>query len=309
MGERVVLIVNPTATRASTRLVDEIREALTGEDGLTVRTTRARHHAEEIAREAQADGATIVAVLGGDGTVADTADALAGSDTALLPIAAGSTNVFTRALGWPHPAHAAVPLLREAISAPRRRHIHLGLFTAEGVSRTFCINAGYGIDAETVQIIEAHPWIKRRFRHAGFGATALAGALRASRPSGAVVTIDGEVEHTFASFMVATGSPYAYIGSRPLDLVPGAAFDGKLRWLGVIRHRPGVIASVLRGAVASDGTHLGSRDVIDGWAESITIRSDRPIVFQSDGDPLGEHREVTIGVGPSLTVIVPSTSD
>lgn len=307
MPERIALLVNPTATRTSGRLLADIRRVLSLGGTVDIFTTQRHEHARELTRDAVASGATIVAVVGGDGTVAEAASSLAGSDTALLPVAAGSTNVFTRALGWPHPARDAVPLIQRAIGAPKRRTIQLGHFSSPGLEHTFCINAGFGIDAETVQIIESRPWIKRRFRHAGFGLVALLGAFRASRPAGTVATIDG-VEHAFASFMVVTGSPYAYVGSRPLDVAPGAQFDGRLRWVGINRHRPDVLASVVTGAIHADGRHLRSRGVHNGWATSITIASERPIAFQSDGEALGSHREVTISVGPQLTVIAPPTT-
>lgn len=309
MGERVALVVNPTATRVSARLVDEIHAVLAESCDVSMYRTERREHATELAAVASADGATIVAVVGGDGTVADTAAALAGSDVALLPVAGGSTNVFTRALGWPHPARRAVPSLRRAMRAPERRQIRLGRITTPEMEHTFCINAGFGIDAETVQMVESHPWIKHHFRNAGFGVMAVAGAIRASRPAGAVVTIDDGTSEVFASLIVVTGSPYAYVGSRPLDLVPGATFDGELRWLGVHSHRADILAAVLSGAVHADGRHLGSHGVRDGRARSITVRADRPIAFQADGEPLGWHREATIGAGPRLTVITPPADD
>ncbi len=310
MAERVALVVNPEATRVSVRLIDEVHEVLATSCDVVTYTTQRRNHAAELADAARADGATIVAVLGGDGTVADIAAALADSETALLPVAGGSTNVFTRAIGWPHPGRRALPAIRRALRAPQRREILLGRITTPQVERTFCVNAGFGIDAETVQIVESHPWIKHHFRNVGFGVMAVAGAIRASRPTGgALVTVDDGTPDAFASLIAVTGSPYAYVGSRPLDVVPGATFDGELRWLGIRSHRADILAAVLSGAVRANSPHLGTRGVHDGRARSIAIRADHPIAFQADGEPLGWHREATIGVGPRLTVIVPPDDD
>lgn len=309
MTEHVALVVNPTATRATTRLIDDVHDALVVSGEVIVHTTERHGHAGELARTARDAGATVIAVIGGDGTVGEAAAALAGSDTALLPVAAGSTNVFTRSLGWPHPGQNAIPLIRRVMGAVRRREVPLGRFITAQTDRTFLVNAGFGIDAETVQIIESRPWIKHHFRQAGFGAVALLGAIRASRPAGAVVTLDDGESDTFASLMVVTGSPYAYVGSRPLDLVPGATFDGRLRWLGIHRHRADIIAAVLNGAVHADGRHLGSRGVRDGWAREITVQAEQPIAFQADGEPLGWHREAHIGIGPTLTVVAPPDTE
>lgn len=309
MGERVVILVNPVATRMSKPLLTDVRTAFEGADHVDMFTTKRREHALELARTAMEDGATIVAVVGGDGTVSDTAGALAGSSTALLPVAAGSTNVFARALGWPHPARRALPAIRRAVADPVRREVHLGCFTTSQGDRTFVVNAGFGIDADTVQIVESRPWIKRRLRHVGIGTVALANALRFTQPSPADITVDDQETDTFSSLMVVTGSPWTYVGSRPIDLVPGATFDGRLRWLGIRRNRADVLATVLHGAMQSDGRHLGSRGVRDGWAHRITVHADQPIAFQADGEPMGWHRDATITVGPTLTVIVPGTDD
>ena len=64
--------------------------------------TQARSHATEICREAAAEGYDVVVAFGGDGTVNEAANGLAGSDTPLTALPGGSTNVFCRTLGVPN---------------------------------------------------------------------------------------------------------------------------------------------------------------------------------------------------------------
>ena len=63
----------------------------------TPSTPRRRGHATELCREAAAEGYDVVVAFGGDGTVNEAANGLAGSDTPLTCLPGGSTNVFADA--------------------------------------------------------------------------------------------------------------------------------------------------------------------------------------------------------------------
>jgi diacylglycerol kinase family enzyme len=172
----------------------------------------------------------------------------------------------------------------------------------------FCINAGTGIDAETIHLVEARPWLKTKFRHLGVGGATVISAARAARDANVItVAIDDDASRQFATLLVACGAPFAYVGSRELDLVPGAAFDGRLRWVALwssgFTHVGRVAVGALRG-----GRHLGQKHVIDGWAmHQIVVTSDRPVALQADGEPLGWHTHVRLSPGPVLRTLVPPT--
>ena len=61
--------------------------------------TSRRGHASRIARGAASTGTDIVVDLGGDGTLNEAANGLAGTDCALAALPGGSTNVFARTIG------------------------------------------------------------------------------------------------------------------------------------------------------------------------------------------------------------------
>jgi len=306
MAERVALIVNPAATRVGPALIQRVVEMLGPLDPTQVAATRHAGHGRALATAAAERGATLVVVLGGDGTVNEVASALAGSDVGVAPLAAGSTNVFARALGWSHPAAAALPVLAAAIQSPLWRDVRIGRVEAGAADQVFCVNVGVGLDADTVQIVEAQPWLKRRLRTVGFGVATVAAAVKAARnPSSLVATVDGGDPMTLTSLIAACGAPYAYVGPRALDLVPEADFGGRLRWLGLRSSRLGPVAAVIGGALRG-GRHLGQRTVIDGWAaDEIDVESDRPAAVQADGEPLGWHTRIRITPGPHLRVLRP----
>ena len=306
MADRLALIVNPAATRVGPHLRDQALRTLTPLGLCSVTETTRRGDGTRLAELAVADGATLVVAMGGDGTVNEVACALAGTSTAIAVLPAGSTNVFARALGWPHPARLALPALANALRDPRFRDVTLGRIEFGGTRRVFCVNAGTGLDADAMHLVEARPWLKTKLRHVGVGGATVVAAARAARHANRItVAIDDGAPREIATLLVACGAPYAYLGSRELDLVPGAAFDGRIRWVGI---RSSAFTQTGRAVVGAlrGGRHLGRDALADGWAtREILVTSDRPVAVQADGEPLGWHTLVRISPGPILRTLVP----
>ncbi|MBA2428452.1 MAG: acylglycerol kinase family protein, partial [Thermoleophilaceae bacterium] len=99
---RMLVIANPYATTVSSRLKNLVVYALRGRYDVVAVETEAQDHATELCREAAAEGVEVVAAFGGDGTINEAANGLAGTDTALAVLPGGSTNVFCRTIGVPN---------------------------------------------------------------------------------------------------------------------------------------------------------------------------------------------------------------
>src|SRR3990167_1624330 len=113
---RAALIFNPVAGPA--RLRDPLPSLCAslfalGFD-LQLRPTEAPGEARALARAAAAGGAEVVFALGGDGTLREVAEGLAGSSCALGALPGGTTNVVARALGLPLTPIAAAQRLARA---------------------------------------------------------------------------------------------------------------------------------------------------------------------------------------------------
>ena len=88
-----------------------------------------------MAREHINRGADLIVAAGGDGTINEVANGLAGTDCALAPLPGGSTNVFSRTIGMPNdPVEATAVLVDESHpavgqqrSALQRRELTLEL--------------------------------------------------------------------------------------------------------------------------------------------------------------------------------------
>ncbi|MGH9225724.1 MAG: diacylglycerol/lipid kinase family protein, partial [Acidimicrobiales bacterium] len=85
----LTLIVNPSASAYTPKRRQLVEEALRDGHQLTVIETTHRNHATELARQAAADGAEAVVVMGGDGTLNVAANGVAGTNTALAPLPGG----------------------------------------------------------------------------------------------------------------------------------------------------------------------------------------------------------------------------
>ncbi len=98
---RILLIVNSSASSVTARARVVIAKALSADHEVTVAETSRRGHATRLAQGAANEGTEVVVVLGGDGTLNEAANGLAGTTTALAPLPGGSTNVFSRTIGLP----------------------------------------------------------------------------------------------------------------------------------------------------------------------------------------------------------------
>ena len=112
--KRMLIIVNPYATTVSDRLKNLVVYALQGRYDVEAVSTQAQNHATEIGREARDGGYDVVVAFGGDGTLNEVANGLAGTDVPVSVLPGGSTNVVCRTLGIPNDVVDATEHLLEA---------------------------------------------------------------------------------------------------------------------------------------------------------------------------------------------------
>lgn len=154
---RLLLVVNSTASSVTPRGKVVIQKALAADHDLTVAETSRRGHATRLAQNAGNDGVDVVVVLGGDGTLNEAANGLAGSETALAPLPGGSTNVFARTLGLPNDSIEATGVLLDALARDNVAAVGLGAVNG----RYFLFHVGMGFDAAVVAQVERRAGLKR----------------------------------------------------------------------------------------------------------------------------------------------------
>ncbi len=333
---RALLIANPYATSTTAVRREVITRALASELDLNVVQTRYRGHARHVAEGATADGYELVLTLGGDGTVNEVVNGMLraspppaaaqaaasppsaaptsaappgvtppGADAPIFaPLPGGSANVFTRALGLPADLVDATGQILGALQERRARSIGLGL----AGKRYFCANAGLGLDAEVVRVVEG-------LRARGRGASAAMYVLAAVRQFCAVTNRrvpalslerDGApaLNGLFLG-IVSNSSPWTYLGQRPVLASPRAGFDTGLdllavRTLGTLR-----TLNLVRQMLDRGNGPAGPHVVALHDQPVLTFRATRPVAFQVDGEYVGEREHVELRSIPNaLRVLV-----
>ena len=318
-----LLIVNPHATATTQLRRDVITHALASQMELEVAETRYRGHAGTLARKAASDGFQLILTLGGDGTVNEAVNGLLhglkpGTDPAFAPVPGGNANVFSRALGLPADPVDATGRILEALRTGRDRRVGLGCaspgHTSPGappgasLDRYFTFNAGMGLDAETVRVIEGMREHGRTLTPGLYLRTALRQFYRVTDRRHPRLTLerDGQspLEHLFLG-IISNTSPWTYLGRRPVNPSPAASFDTGLDIFALRRMRTIGTLNALRQMFTQHGEPLRGRDVVSLHDQpAFTLRSDRPVALQVDGEYVGEHESVTFRAVPSALRVI-----
>ena len=142
---RVCIVVNPIAGSGQGRRRGEELEKGLAKEGCEVERllTGAPGHATQLAREAARRGADVVVVCGGDGTVNEAVEGLAGTRTALAVMPIGLANVLGREMKLSESPRRVT----EVVVRGRRRRLDLGRCG----KHVFLCMAGIGFDAFVTQ--------------------------------------------------------------------------------------------------------------------------------------------------------------
>ena len=290
---RARLIYNPAATTTSPRVRDAIAWRLSRRLALDLSPTARRGHASTLAAEAAAEGIELVITLGGDGTVNEVLQGLAGTASALAVLPGGSTNVWARNLGVPADAEQAADRLLALLDAGQRRRVTLGL--ADG--RYFAFAAGFGFDAAVVREVERRGTLKRTVRQGAFLWAALRTLATRSGHRDAAITVelDGQpCAEPAAAAIVCNCRPYTYLARWPVQLCPQADLE---QGLALTTLSSLSLPHLLRTARAA----LGSGDVGDvpgvtlhPPVERLVLSHASPLPLQLDGDDVGDVHRVEL---------------
>jgi diacylglycerol kinase family enzyme len=282
---RALLVFNPEATRVSKRARDVIAHALAAEVKLDVAETKRRNHATHLARGAAHEGYELVVCFGGDGTLNEVINGLAGTGVPLVPIPGGGTNVFARTLGLPKDPIEATSIVIEKLHDHAAPHsITLGRVNG----RMFSFAAGAGFDARVVQAVERGARFRKQVGEWSFVTHAVRLALGSQAKRGSMrVTAAGKTVERAHVAVVCNSRPYTFLGNRPFDVCPRADIDKGLDAAVVRTLSIPVILRIVLDAFGS-GKHVDRRSVTYFHdIDAIRVESDRVVPYQVDGDFAG----------------------
>jgi diacylglycerol kinase (ATP) len=290
-----IIIANPVSGSFPHHYAHKLDETLTflHQWGWKVdlHVTKAAGEAQQLAHEAVAQHADLVIAAGGDGTINEIIQELAGSETALAVLPYGTINVWAREIGIPLDIADA----REVLLNGQMRNIDLGRFN----ERYFLLMTGIGIDGEVTQAVEKKP-IKRL---GALGYLLTATWLGLGYPSfRARLRINNKRPLKLRALQIIVGNTQLYGGA--IKFTWEAKCDDGLLDVCVVRKRN------MLGRIVVLLDFILRREKRNQWiryytATSLEISTRQPVAIQVDGEPAGfTPARFTIAPG-ALKVLVP----
>ncbi|MGH2981141.1 MAG: diacylglycerol/lipid kinase family protein [Solirubrobacterales bacterium] len=309
--KRMLIIVNPYATTVSDRLKNLVVYALQGRYDVEAVSTQAQNHATEIGREARDGGYDVVVAFGGDGTVNEVANGLAGTDVPISVLPGGSTNVVCRTLGIPNDVVDATEHLLGIADDFRPRRVDLG--QVDG--RHFVFSCGAGLDASVTERVDAKPGLKAKAGPYYYSWAALSSYYRRYLRNPVLLRVQaGEREVEGITALTQNSDPYTYFASRPIRVCEGIELDDGTLSMAVLRRAaqrdaPTLIARLFSGRLtASQHRQIEQLDDLhEATITSISTESDgspRLFKLQVDGDYIGEQAKAELRVDPGALTVV-----
>ena len=242
-------------------------------------------------RHAIDEGAELVFVWGGDGTVQRSLNVLSGTNIPMAIVPAGTANLFANNLGIPEDIREAVRIGLYG----HRRQIDVGRINKE----RFGVMAGVGVDA--LMIRDADRGLKDRL---GRGAYILTGAKNLQQASAKVrVDVDGERFFKGLSSCVLVGNVGKVFGG--IEAFDDASPDDGRLDLAVVTAE-GLLEWSQVAARVTLGKTEKSKHVMTTSAKRIDIRLKPKQLYELDGGDRKKVNRIQISVEPlALTVCVP----
>ncbi len=305
------IIYNPLAGPANlAATIKSIAERWRRSDwDVKIEPTRAAGHATILAKAAVDVGRDLVLAAGGDGTLGEIVNGLAGSETIMGVLPAGTANSFARELKLPLPGvlhENNLLAASDALMAGRIQTIDLGysVYRPGQPGRYWILWTGTGADSYLVSELEPRPkWSKR----IGWPSYVIQGLPTLSRFSHvhAFVEVDGhQLEDDYILILVSNCQRYA---GGFITLSEEAKVDDGLLEIWLFGGR-GFVSMSRHAFRALRGQLLKEPDVLLLRGKEISIRTEPVMPVQTDGDPSGET-PLTCVINPrSLRLLTPDTA-
>ena len=252
--------------------------------------------AQRLAKKAVEDGADIVGVHGGDGTVMEVASGLRGTSTPMAIFPGGTANVMSVELGIPNDdTEAAIDFIAKGNYTTRL--IDMGRVN----ERLFLLRIGIGLEADMMK--SADQEVKNRFGMLAYAFSAM-NEMRTLTPTLYRVRVDGELhEVEGVSCMIANSGNVAIGGltlSEKIDISDGL--------LDVVVFRSADLAAMISvtAAVMSPNSEATDSPQLEHYqGREIIVESDPPQTISIDGEVI-EPVTLTASILPgAVNVIVP----
>ena len=193
----------------------------------------------------------------------------------------------------------------QALADGRRRAIGVGLAD----DRYFAFNAGLGFDAEVVRAVEGQRAHGRAVTPALYARTAIRQFYLRTDRGQAALTLERAGHPPAGPFfvgIVSNTAPWTYLGRRPVNTNPKAAFDRGLDVFAMRSLNTAATLRTLRQLLSPAGPPVRGRNVLTCHDEAaLAFAAARPVAFQVDGEYMGERERVQfVSIPNALSVVV-----
>jgi diacylglycerol kinase family enzyme len=197
----------------------------------------------------------------------------------------------------------ATAYVAERLRAGASRSINVGV----NDRRYFLFSTGMGLDAEVVKRVEEDPEAKARSAEWTFLRKALAAGVGDYRGADPWMTVEAEGRDPVRAVLAicCNGRPFTYFKRMPVDVCPEATLDGGLDVFSLSKVRLATVPRIIWSIFVSR-SHVRWRTArYDHDVPAVTLRADRPLPVQVDGDYIGEQDTASIRLVPrGLDVLV-----
>ena len=298
MPRHAGVFVNPVAGGGKWRKAypTVVRRLLEAGIVCDVRVSQYAGQITEFASELAAQGHETFVACGGDGTVNEVINAIAGTGAALGIVPMGTANDFAVNMGISRHIDVACEIIRQ------RRVRKIDLVNVDH-DKFFAATACLGFDAE----VAAFATKRRKKRSNPFVLHVLGGILKffSYKPRTVELRFNGQ-KYSGDIFLVAFGNIQSY--ARGMLITPGAVFDDALVDICIIGGMPkrkvlSIFPSVYKG------THVNYREVTLYRARTVYVQSLGPMDLYADGDFMATTpfrlevvpKHLNVIVGPSCS--------
>jgi len=275
MSTTAIIIANPTAgsyIQQQHQIEETIGYLRDHNWQVELKLTEQAGDAPRLTREAVERNVEVVIAVGGDGTINEVIQELAGSETALGVLPSGTVNSWARETGIPLDNVGA----REVLLSGQIRRIDLGRVN----ERYFLLMAGIGFDAEVARAIEHKPL--KRF---GVLSYLLVGTwLSLGYPNFQVTMRVGKRTIRARAVEIIIGNTQLYGGA--IKLTWRAKCDDGLLDICVVRNQN------VFGRIAISLDFLLRKPERQHWVryekcDMVRLHTNEPVAIQLDGEPMG----------------------
>ena len=292
MTKKVHIVINPASGQPQP-ILNQINDVFYPAGvQWDISLTQKSGDATRYARQAITDGAEVVGAYGGDGTVMEVAEGVAGGQIPLAILPGGTANLMSVELGIPKDLTQAAQIIIDPDSVIRQ--VDMG----QVGEKQFMLRVGIGFAGEKVKLADRE--LKDKW---GILAYSIAGlkALETSPVAHYRITVDGVEHETDGKTCLIDNA--GNMGTQRVTAAKSVSVSDGL--LDVIVVRDASVGSLVAVGDQILGRKPNPDDVKHWQGREIKIECDPPQTVQGDGeiwDPTPVSAKVLPGVLPILTL-------